>query len=56
MTAAATEPGRTEATLDDRVATRSLAVRMLRRPEVGSLVGAATSSREDTSTTRGVTW
>ncbi|MGP3915051.1 ABC transporter permease [Nonomuraea sp. NBC_00507] len=40
MTAAATEPGRAEATLDDRVATRSLAVRMLRRPEVGSLVGA----------------
>jgi simple sugar transport system permease protein len=40
MTAAVTEPGRAEAVLDDRVATRSLVVRMLRRPEVGSLVGA----------------
>ncbi|MGI5282116.1 ABC transporter permease [Nonomuraea polychroma] len=40
MTAAVTEPGRGEAALDDRVATRSLVVRMLRRPEVGSLVGA----------------
>ncbi|MFI7706827.1 ABC transporter permease [Nonomuraea sp. NPDC049480] len=40
MTAAATEPGRAEATRDDRVATRSLAARMLSRPEVGSLVGA----------------
>ncbi|GIH68422.1 ABC transporter permease [Sphaerimonospora thailandensis] len=40
MTAAATEPGRTEATRDDRVAGRSLAARLLSRPEVGSLVGA----------------
>ncbi|WP_188197141.1 ABC transporter permease [Nonomuraea sp. SYSU D8015] len=40
MTAAATEPSRAEAIRDDRVATRSLAARMLSRPEVGSLVGA----------------
>jgi simple sugar transport system permease protein len=40
MTAAATEPGRAEAARDDRVATRSLAARLLSRPEVGSLVGA----------------
>jgi simple sugar transport system permease protein len=40
MTAAATEPGRAEAARDDRVAGRSLAARLLSRPEVGSLVGA----------------
>jgi simple sugar transport system permease protein len=40
MTATATEPGRAGATRDDRVASRSLAARLLSRPEVGSLIGA----------------
>lgn len=40
MTATATEPSRAGAARDDRVASRSLAARLLSRPEVGSLVGA----------------
>lgn len=40
MTATTTEPSRAGAARDDRVASRSLAARLLSRPEVGSLVGA----------------
>lgn len=40
MTATATEPSRGLAARDDRVANRSLAARLLSRPEVGSLIGA----------------
>ncbi|MFS8479500.1 MAG: ABC transporter permease [Micromonosporaceae bacterium] len=40
MTATATQPGRVAATRDDRVASRSLAARLLSRPEIGSLIGA----------------
>jgi simple sugar transport system permease protein len=40
MTATATQPSRVAAARDDRVANRSLAARLLSRPEVGSLIGA----------------